>query len=126
MAVAGVGNTLSQRNLAEAWGSNIDQNQKNLMGALSIGNSKTQMNSTNASSSPGEKEASANQSQFNLGVLLMDTNDLNQYDNTTAVTGNDLNPTIDQTDKNLALMISVDPPNISSFLTRIGSPTSCC
>jgi hypothetical protein len=126
MTVAWVGNTLSQRNLAEAWGSNIDQDQKNLMGVLSTGNSKTQMNSTNASSSPGEKEASANQSHFNLGVLLMDTNDRNQYDNATAVTGNDLNPMIDQTDKNLALMISVDPPNISSFLTRIGSPTSSC
>ena len=109
MAMAGAGNTLSQTNLAEAWGSNIDPSQKNLMGALGCGNRKTQMNSTNASSSLGEKEASANQSQSNLGVLLMDTNDLNQYNNTAAATGNDLNPTIDQTDKNLALMVGVDP-----------------
>ncbi len=53
MAMAGVGNTLSQTNLAgEAWGSNIDQSQKNLMGALGCGNRKTQMNSTNSVQQP--------------------------------------------------------------------------
>jgi hypothetical protein len=85
----------------------VRQEAYNHVGVLGRGNS---INQINGSSIPGEKEASANQSQSNLGVLLMDTNDLNQYHNTAAVKGNDLNPMIDQIDKNLALMIGVDDP----------------
>jgi hypothetical protein len=54
----------------------------------------------------------------------MDTNDLNQYHNTAAATGNDLNPTIDQIDKNLALRIGVDPikptqsPNYGDWISN--------